>query len=110
MEITHRNPLVHEDSQALDNAYSVLVETLDELIGKKDLSQEEIDELYAMVKSAYAERKADLYLKGFTKDITLYLKSAFKYALSSGSGTPQVNDHAKLFYLRSKKHLLAGDK
>lgn len=94
------------NSDALDNAFNLLVKSLKALSEKEDLSDDELSFLSELIKEAYLNRKANLYLENVSDEINQYLKHSFKFALNSEKSENNLNNYTKLFYYRSRKDLL----
>ncbi|MBC6399411.1 MAG: hypothetical protein GDA51_13005 [Ekhidna sp.] len=110
MEITVDNPINKVDSKALDNAYKVILEALNEIVKKNDHPDDEVEYVTDLIKEAYLRRKSNLFIKNYTDDFSHYLKHALHFALNQESTESQIRDYAKLSYYKRKKHLVASDR
>ncbi|RED93168.1 hypothetical protein [Marinoscillum furvescens] len=110
METTIDNPIKRVDSEALDNAYKVILESLKEVARKNELSDEEINYLSDLIRESYLRRKSTLFVRSYSDELSNYLKHAFRFALNQESDESQISDYTKLFYYKSKKHSIASDK
>lgn len=104
------NPIKRVDSDALDNAYKLVLEVLSEIAERKQLSKKEIEFLTELIKEAYLKRKSNLFIQFYADDFENYLNHAFRFALNQESKGSNVSDYTKLFYYKSKKHLVTSDR
>lgn len=110
MEAAINNPIKKFDSDTLRNAYGIAMESLDEIAKRRNLSAEEVNYIAEIFREAYLNRKASLYLKHFTKELSLYLDHSFELAMSREVSDSQISEYAKIFYLKSKKHSSTSDR
>ena len=109
MKATASNPIKKPNVDTLKDAYGIAIDSLNEIARRRNLSDEEVRYLAKVFEEAYLNRRASLYLRNFTNELSLYLDHSFELATRQDANDSQISEYAKLFYLKSKKHLLTSD-
>jgi len=97
------NPIVFKSDNldALNEAFSTLLETLEENSDKFNLTDEELKELKESIKKAYLERKLNIYLNNkITKFTNRFNRSLSYYVSNNFLPSPSKDPSSSLFYLK----------
>lgn len=93
-------------TEALDKAFKILNEVLEEYAAKYNMSEAEINEFKQLILSSYVRRKASMYLENKVQNFSEYINGAINLAADHSFDASHINEESKLFYYKNKKHTI----
>jgi len=109
--MTSKNPIHFstKKAEALEEAYKLIIEVLNEYADSKNLSENEINYIREQILSAFLERKAHHFLEYKLENLSENFKKALSFALTKSLQDDDKDNFTKLFYYRNKHRLVKNE-
>lgn len=106
------NPIYfsNEKVQALDEAFQLFMDTLNDYLEKNDLANEEINEIKSLIKNTYLEKKLVYLLENRFSYLNETIENAFKLVLDNSKEkelTGRIDTN--LYYLKKSKRFTLNE-
>jgi len=104
-----KNPLLFSDerAEALEEAYNLFLEALNEYAATHELNEEQIATFKEQVLEAYLEKRAGYFLASKITHYADYLNTALSLALNKSLDSDDSRQNiTRLFYYNNKRHLI----
>jgi hypothetical protein len=109
--MTSKNPIhfSNKKTEALEEAYKLIIEVLNEYADSKNLSESEFSLIKEQILTAFLERKASLFWEYKLGHISENFKKAISFALTKSLQDDDKDSFTKLFYYRDKHRLVKNE-
>lgn len=107
------NPIAFKNSQtdAIDEAYKLLLDSFNEYLEKYELSEREVDIFYDLFKKVYFERKASMFFENKLNNIAEELNKSITFAIKKLNPIDEnsSHDYSRVFFYHNKHRLINNE-